>query len=366
MKRISFFLFLLLLIGCSSDDTPTEKPTEDDIAQDDGNDDATDDPNDGTDPSDDTTDQSSQEIFDGLIVEGGSKQPDMPPTPNEAISLELPEGNLLGAPGEGFSVPLITEDSAIGAYLQITTNNGGVADGYYDIDLTSNTQSDKSRIKNLPKHLFPKGASKMEEDLVLDVDWNDTVQPGEFCFLICVYDAEGNISAPVERCVNVTEWGGDIDFLGIWNALRIETSFEGQVETLFNYGEEFCVEEVDECITYEYEILTLAEDGTFTTTFKIIFDIPDIGSDLEQIIDFQGNWAFDAATNQFILAIYSFSLTDSISGEMVEDYPVGEAIVELFENVDLSGDILRLKYDDGIEGNSDFGQNDVVKVYQKQ
>ncbi|MEO0572728.1 MAG: hypothetical protein AAF039_13560 [Bacteroidota bacterium] len=89
-------------------------------------------------------------------------------------------------------------------------------------------------------------------------------------------------------------------------------------------------------------------------------------SNLEQVIEFQGNWAFDAATNQFLLAIYTFSLTDSISGETFQDYPVGEAVVELFENVDLSGDLLKLKYDDGIEGNSDFGNNAAIKVYERQ
>jgi len=364
MKRISFFLFLLLLIGCSSDDTTTEEPMNDDVAQDDTHNDNTDNPTDDSN-TDTTQSQNSQEVFDGLIIEGGSKVAGAPPTPNEAISLELAEGNVLGAPGEGFLLPLITDGTAIGAYLQITTDNGGTADGYYDIDLANNAQDDKTGNIKLSHGLFQSRSAKTEEDLVLDVDWGDSVQPGEFCFFICVYDAQGNISAPVERCVNVTEWGGDIDFLGSWNALRIEASFEGQVETLFNYGEEFCIE-VDECITYEYETLQLLEDGTFTTSLKLVFAIPEIGSGLEQVIDFQGNWAFDASTNQFLLAIYSFSLTDSISGETVEDYPVGEAIVELFENVDLTGDILKLKYDDGIEGNSDFGQNDIVKVYQKQ
>ncbi|MEO0570200.1 MAG: hypothetical protein AAF039_00745 [Bacteroidota bacterium] len=76
MRKISFFLFLLFIVSCSSDDTGMETPMNDDVAQDDSSGD-TNDPVDDDTTDDDTTDdtmdtesQSSQEVFEGLIITG--------------------------------------------------------------------------------------------------------------------------------------------------------------------------------------------------------------------------------------------------------------------------------------------------------
>ena len=219
-----------------------------------------------------------------------------------------------------------------GAYIQIQANDGTVADDYFDI---------------VPGAKSLRNSKNGEEQTDIDVDFSDDVPPGKFCYIICVYDNAGNISQPIEVCVEIEAWGGNDDLVAIWNETKEVVTYQGE-STTYTVGVERCdpstifcdnqdelVVENAYCQTIDLSTITFNEDGTFSSQYNdssIDFDynktveqcevafLPKV----EDTYSEKGNWAYDE--EEKILTLITFEEEDN--GEITrydngEGYSIG-------------------------------------------
>ncbi len=272
--------------------------------------------------------------------------------------------------GEGFDVSINSNANITGAYLQFKSNDGQVSDSYYDVDLNANSTTSKTtrnlfKSKKLKSSIF----SKQVDDATLDVDFNLNIEPGTFCYVICVYDAEGNISAPEEVCVTVESWGGNSDVVGKWNFTKREETLNEETSTLL-VGEEDCNEftsffcdsqEEIEVSFYCYitgdAFIRFNDNGTFEfasndTSKNLNQDATAaacnaIYDEFEDSSSGSGQWAYNSDTETFILVIYEVEY--NYNGQtQTYTYEPGEA--EAFVETDgLKVEGNKLTYEEVIE-----------------
>ncbi len=268
-------------------------------------------------------------VADNVLIEGGSKMEGMPPTPNGAISLDISKAGETAFLNEGFNIPLSSDGDIVGAYLQFKSNDGTVADSYYDIDISSDFSFKKAAKRSIFKKNIDQLVAKVDEANV-DVDFNAQIEPGTFCYVICVYDQEGNISNPSEVCVTVESWGGSDAVVGKWELVKEEYTYEGETN-VYNLGDPDCDEwtsscengeevEMSVCYTQEYGILELKSDGSFVIDFKgsdqnydeEAFNQCELAYTDDTVFRYQsnGNWAYVSSEDRLTLVEYSYSIDE--------------------------------------------------------
>ena len=309
-------------------------------------------------------------VSENVSIKGGVKNTGTPPTPNEAISLDLSEDNKNALLGEGFDVSFTSDASIVGAYVQFKANDGTVSDSYYDVNLIENNTYDKAskKTKSLKSGKINTQASKDGESTI-DIDFGSKIEPGTFCYVLCVYDAQGNISAPSDVCVTVESWGGNSDLVASWSLEKSGSTYNGTTETEL-IGEEDCYEytqycsledtykTVKECDTFEYAKLLLNADGTYIVDSKgndtvIDDDLFDTTCEVKyQTFEYsykgEGNWAYNSDTKR--LTIVEYKYTDTYLGEStVEILEAGDGELVFDGIIDLEGNslIIREEYGGG-------------------
>jgi len=303
-----------------------------------------------------------------VIIEGGTKNDGMPPVPNEAIAVDLSETSKSAFLGEGFNISLNSEAEIVGAYIQFKNSDGTRADGYYDIDINENDISGKKISKAKKKSLFS-NTFKSEVDKIIDISFNTEIEPGTFCYEICIYDAVGNISAPTEVCLTVESWGGSSEAIGEWTLVKEEISEDdGSVRTAL--PEEESCDQVDSiscddgntfqssrnCITINKENLTINADGTYVyeydDDYKYLIS-NDSAANCEAVFSenslnliSKGKWATRTEDNSLVFIEF--------------EYSEGEEELEIYEE----GYTDRL-FDDGaiLNENSLIGSMDKYKIF---
>jgi len=209
-------------------------------------------------------------VSDNVIIAGATKEIGAPPTPNEAISLDMSNTSKTALLNEGFEISLDSDADVVGAYVQFKGNDGTLADSYYDIDVIANNINSKN-VKSHSTLLKKTGISKVDDEVTIDIDFGSKIKPGTFCYEICVYDGEGNISAPQEICVTVESWGGNSDIVGTWQVKKIiliDDNNDNMIRTLIT-GEPNCSEdEIYCCETTEIITLVFNADGTYSANNK--------------------------------------------------------------------------------------------------
>ncbi len=283
-------------------------------------------------------------VADNVVIAGGTKEEGVPPTPNGAISLDVSNAEKTAFLNEGFNVPVSSDGDIVGAYLQFKANDGTVSDSYYDIEVSSNTFSKKALRKTIfNKKAFTKTAKVDEANF--DVDFNTQIEPGTFCYVICVYDGNGNISNPSEVCVTVESWGGSNAVVGKWALVKEETIEDGET-SVYDLGQPDCdewtatcnnQEEIDFsiCYTQEYGILEIKADGTYGIDFKGTDENYDYDASIETCetvytadttfrYQSKGNWAYVANEDRLTLVEYEYTFEEDgeTESETVEN---GEA-----------------------------------------
>ncbi len=309
----------IIMASCSKDDKETDGGISDDAVE-----------------QLENTPLQADEVSDNMIILGATKNDGAPPTPNDGISLDLSGAENTAFLSEGFNIPLSSNGSLVGAYLQIKTNDGELADSYFDIDITAN-QAGKSSVSSILKSWKEKrGLTKKEDEVVLDVDFEAAIEPGTFCYVLCVYDGEGNISNPQEVCVTVESWGGNSAAAGKWNYVKEEITRQGETE-VYRVDEPDCYEfsdfcanqeeyQASECYTLDYGILEINADGTFSLDFKGEDENLNYEASYEQCeavydaktiyrVQTSGYWAYVDAENRLTLVGYDFSIEEQGSSE---------------------------------------------------
>ena len=302
-------------------------------------------------------------VSDNVIIKGGTKEEGMPPTPNKAITLDIADSGKAAFLNEGFEINLTSNVNIVGAYLQFKDQEGAVSDSYYDIDLTENSLSNKAvNVPKVDEAFFSKTnttTAKDDNEFTLDVDFNSDIEPGTFCYLVCVYDAEGNISEPIQVCTTVESWGGNSDLIGTWNYTKKEVTEDGETKIVL-VGENGCNEYsitcedeelfYENCTLIEYQNFTLNEDGTFTYEYKNVINNLDFGATFAEcepifkeeyvfIEKFEGFWAYREAESSLSLVFYEqVRITD---GEVENrSFANGEGIVLSDSPIELNGKTL--------------------------
>ncbi len=207
-------------------------------------------------------------VSDGLIIEGAEKIQGNPLTPNGAISFNLGYDQQSAFLKNGFDIAFTTTDNYAGAYIQIKSEDNTVASTYYDVPAFSG-----KALKNLSeskKNGLSRKAHKMEETQdEIDVFFEDSIPPGKFCYIICIYDAEGNISLPQEVCVEIEAWGGNSSISGTWNYTKSDFFLNGDLESSEAVGVEDCGDDYYYCnITQESQ--TFENSNCYTTNSLIL------------------------------------------------------------------------------------------------
>lgn len=363
------FLFMGLIISCGKDDGP--EPKKDEVAQEtpkdvDGDDEDTDDVDETE--SETPSVEESNFITDNVIINGGTKIEGTPPTPNGMIDMDLSNATTSGVLDDGFTIPLLSDADAVGAYVQFRATDGAVSESYYDIVLSEN-QGESGKTKKGTRYSETVKSARFTAkttDNELDIDLGVEIEPGEFCYIICIYDANGNISNPQEVCVTVNAFGGDDALVGTWNLLRYEDTADGQID-IDVIGEEECF--VNNCETEEYSRLTFNADGTFKSMTRFINR--EQGSAYSGKFDeyvTEGKWSFPAGGNSDLVVVsYYYRHTDENGMQEEDTYLEGESedvIVVEAENIEVTDTMLNIttQYDDDDDGVIDELS---VQVYER-
>ncbi len=311
-----------------------------------------------------------EKVFDNVIVEGATKKAGEPDTPNEQVTFTLNKKNTSAVMVDGFDVEFNSNDAIVGAYFQIKDIEGNIADGYYDIDLSkvgkkNNSVKNKKSIQSIGQLLKSKQTTQKnsngEEDIVVDVDFKETIEPGTFCYIVCVYDAAGNISAPQEVCITVQSWGGKDDLAGIWNYSKTEEFEDGETVTIA-VGEKSCdtlslscsngsVLKYNECYGLDSFKFTINSDGTYVYELYDVSDRLDYNASTSACDDImieetdhyisKGNWAYDQQKEEFIIVEFESTENDEHGVEQTETYDKGEAYVSVLNSA-VNGNSLTL------------------------
>ncbi|TMM58706.1 hypothetical protein FEE95_04555 [Maribacter algarum] len=306
-----------------------------------------------------------ENVTDNVLIEGATKMEGAPPTPNGAISLDLSNTSKSALLNEGFDIAFSSDGDVTGAYIQFKSIEGNISDAYFDVKLESNNSNKND--KSLRRRRFKKPAASLKglktDEAIFDIDFNSTIEPGKFCYEICVYDVEGNISNPQEVCVTVESWGGSSKIEGKWNLFKEVDIFGGQSTTTL-VGEQDCSgDEVFNCnnggsFTADYwcyltnsSSFTFKADGTFEYTNddyskEIRFNeskesCEALYDEVESTEITNGNWAYVEDTNELILIMSKDVYT--VNGETeTSTYQPGEGAIFAEIGIFLIDDVIRL------------------------
>jgi len=313
-------------------------------------------------------------VSDNVVIKGSTKEEGESPAPNGAISLDVSNTSKSAFLDEGFDVKLSSDGDIVGAYLRFKTEDGNSADSYYDIDIDENSTFGKSSKKVKSRFRNASNLIAKVDEANLDIGFNSTIEPGTFCYELCVYDAEGNISNPEEVCVTVESWGGNSSAVGKWmltktykaatsqdfQALNVEYCEDETVERACSLDSFKVTFDREECEKIEYFEITLNSDGTYTEKFKDIFttaisnvDIPP-GLTMNDLVnlcmysfedsetvttyDGSGKWAYQSDIDNFVFIEYNYE--EIYDGESYsESYEPGEGSLYYGAGGDYNGEV---------------------------
>ncbi|HBK71985.1 MAG TPA: hypothetical protein DDZ39_10090 [Flavobacteriaceae bacterium] len=341
MGRGSLFAFIALFTACSTDDE--SKETQDNLAEE--------------------TPIAKELVFDNVIVEGATKKAGTPDTPNEQVSFTLNKNITSAVLIDGFDIEFNSNDNIIGAYLQIKDTEGNIADGYYDIDLSK--VSDKKKITSIGQLLKQKN-TKASITKIVDIDFKAAINPGTFCYVVSVFDASGNTSAPQEVCITVQSWGGNDDLVGNWNFTKLQGNDTTVVDTarcnslIKKLDTLSCLKGTNKVIKEEYCYITNSFKFTINTDGTYVYEI----NDTYKILDYsasrdacktvnkeekehylsKGQWAYDQTNTDIILVELEAVSIDENGEETKKTHANGEAEVTVLKS-NITSDVLTLLED---------------------
>ncbi len=296
----------------------------------------------------------ADDVSTEAIIAGASKVQGNLPTPNGAITLDVSNSSTTAFLGEGFDINFNSDGNPVGAYLQY----GVAASDYFDINIAANASGKGRKASGLSFNgNIPSSITRKNTDAEIDVDFGVDLPPGQFCYTICVYDEQGNISEPEQVCVTVESWGGMDEMDGAWVMVREERNEDGQTVT-FETGMEACYQysfecndgqaiSASECYTRTLGEVQINSDGTYRALFNGLERWLDGGLSSENCEAVyveesfedisEGRWAFVTESNRLTIVEYYFR--GIINGELDEEFTLdtGDARLVLDGTIELVG-----------------------------
>jgi hypothetical protein len=337
MKKTNLFILLFLsfiIFSCSSDDKNEGLSSDIDPSG----------VNAAEDILLDVNATSAAIVIDGATVNEGGV------TPTGGIDFSLDYTTQTAFQENGFEIIFEEPEDFAGVYIQLYDENG-MADTYIDVpsSATDYYYSGKLLSKERKDFFTKKGAStQKDEDTSIDVNFSSEIPAGTFCYVICVYDNQGNISQPEEVCVTVESWGGNVNLVGEWDFTKQidngETIDAGE-ESCESYDTQLYCDNniqsevvVNECYTLNNLVITFNEDGTYSFIQESEYNGMDYDASREacevvyaedggETYTSTGNWAYNEEEN--ILTLVEFEYTETYDGETYSELePEGYLLLE--------------------------------------
>lgn len=350
MKRVLFLFFIAIttfyVTSCSSDSSPergSEEVAEEQNAL-----------------EDNKTPVST--IENGIVINGATKESGTPPAPNSDLDFQINSDLKTGFQGSGFDIKFSSTDNIAGAYVQFKDSNGNSTSTFFDIpasSFSSRMVSGNSNFKSVFKKADNGTSLRMEEETTINVDLQNSVPAGEFCYDICIYDNNNNISRIETVCVTIEAWGGNAAIVGEWVP---ENDEDADVEIITcNNGNSVSVD--FEAFTESFGYISFNQDGSFFESFKGEYAPLDYNATkttctpvFEEVIKDEykadGNWAYNEDDNS--LTVIYFSFTDFIDGGNSETYNFGNVVIDGLYVKDVTSDTLVLEFRDDFIGSIDL------------
>lgn len=333
----------VMAVSCSSDDAPGLIEV-------------------GIDPAEETVLDAAL-VSQNVIISGAAKINGAAPTPTGSTDFTLSSNVQSAFQKNGFDIVFEGPTNFAGAYIQIKSEDGTLAPDYFDVPVTSTFKGVENKDTKKSSKFLSQSTQKVENSVTIDVDFGNGVPPGKFCYILCIYDDQGNISQPQEVCVEVEAWGGNPNLIGTWNYVK-----EIADGVTYLAGQEFCDDEeffqcsngtqifVENayCETINSLPLIFNEDGTYGytsdetyTNFNYQETYSTCSVSYEATVNGSyssaGNWAYDEEEGRLTLVEFSFT-----EGGQTDPIPDGELLYD--GAVSLSSSSLIIKESEIYEG----------------
>ncbi|WP_103864087.1 hypothetical protein [Aquimarina sp. I32.4] len=354
MKKINLFFLSCLLFGaisCSSDDD-NQSDTQNNV-----------DPN----PVEETA-LNANTVSKDISIEGATRITGAAPTPNGDIPFSMSETTQSGFLNSGFDISFSAPQNYAGAYLLIKSNDGTMASDYFDVPKSTALRSTPKKSANI----FSK-QSKVDNNIEIEVDFGNAIPPGKFCYLLCIYDNNGNISEPVEVCVEVEAWGGNSALVGTWNYTKqiengktILPGEGGRCEATTitcNNNQELTIDDAH-CYALDAFKLTINSDGTYeyrSDDTNIDFNYTASTETCEatfypeedEYYISKGQWAYDEEEKRMTLVEFEYTefYNQEIHKGISED---GDVSFDGSTVIDGSSMVIKFSYEENITYNIEF------------
>ncbi len=303
-------------------------------------------------------------LEEGIAISGAVKETGTPPTPTGNLDFQVNSELKTGFQGSGFEIKFSSNDNVAGAYIRFKDSDGNATDSYYDVPSSSFSNRVASRNSNFKSTLAlgrNSVSSRTDDETTINVNLENTVPAGEFCYEICIYDENNNISQIQTVCVTIEAWGGNASIVGEWVP---ENSVDGEnTEIRCANGNTITVdyEELVESIGY----LSFKEDGSFEDHFKLSFKPLDYDATsancspvyqdlIEEEYKGKGNWAFNEDDNSLTVIYFSLSSSDG-----TEFFEFGDVIVDGLYVKEVTSDVLVLEF------RNDFIDNTEIRLRRR-
>ncbi len=353
MKKIKLLLLSSLFIGaisCSSDDSSDDNGNDVAINQ------------------EEETVLNPEDVSEGITIEGATRNTGNPPTPNGQINFTMDNTTQSAFLNSGFDISFDAPANYAGAYIQII-NDTNSANDYLDVPSNSLVTPQSQNQSGI----FSKATKMTDGEVEIDVDFGDAIPPGKFCYIICIYDDAGNISDPVEVCVEVEAWGGNPALVGTWNytkqiengvtILPGEESDCGSTTISCVNGAELEIENAY-CYVLDTFKLTINNDGTYnyrSDDTEKPFNFQASAENCEAVFSAEqssyyiskGKWAYDEEEGKMTLVEFEY---EEASGGQVFEGTEEDGYVDFDGEVTINGSemVVKFSFEDEIVYNIEF------------
>lgn len=300
----------------------------------------------GTQPDEDLEQQQNEtenrnipiaEIDNGIIIEGATKITGVPPAPNGSLNFQIDGSKQEAFQLAGFDIDFTTTDNIEGAYIVFKEQGGAASNSYFDVPVSALIagKSVKTKTEGVKKSRKVTSLKALvENNYVLDVDFDQSIGPGDFCYEICLYDLNGNISAIETVCLTVEAWGGNSEIVGEWIFDRYEPAEDDNAMTDFPCLNGQTLNIPYSIIEKEEWIFVLSANGDYYETYNDIFKELDAETtyntctatyDSESTIineKYSGKWAYNEDNET--LTVIDFKYEDFVDSTFNETYDFGQ------------------------------------------
>lgn len=274
----------------------------------------------------------------GISIDGATRNDGAPPQPNSDLNLAVASNNVGAVQNSGFNLKFSTSEAVAGAYLQFQDTDNTSASNYFDIPVSSFTQNKvvKTKDKRASKNsVFSKSVSATDGEYEIDIDFDDSFPPGNFCGVLCIYDSANNISQPITVCVEVEAWGGNATIVGKWE--MVDSSGDDEEDDEINCTNGGTVSAIYYQTIDESLVITFDSNGNFELLEDEEYEELDWEASANSCTavyysetEYEdsketGKWAYNETAKT--LTIVSFRYEDFID-DYTENYPNGELVLD--------------------------------------